>query len=532
MFRGQREGMNGSIRAFTDSRIKRDPNIVQALLMAGFSRETPSPENLAIMGPSSEGKTWPIVNTLCLFDKVTYFSGATAKSIFYKRGVPIDKRSGQQITEDLTELYGILDKDSAETPTAKREARAKLRDLMENSATLVDLSGMIMVWLDAPDRKLFDALKPLLSHDKWESDYDTVNKGGRAGRNSTETIRLRGWPVCIFASARNEENWEVWPEIRTRFNVKSPAMDPTKYLEANQLSGRLKGLPTFLLQNEFPDEVEKAAREEVRQIEARIMGLRVAQSEPRGSNRLNLTFNPHVEWLSRNFPHDQGDRMRYFKYLLNYANISALANMEDRPLVYQAGFPKAVVVCWCDVDMALSLVAENLKTTLPPHKLDFFNEYILGCDVDPFKVSDLIDWAQRWGKPTYGRESIRKTYLEPIEEAGLIESRSNPDDKRSLVYDLKTKKPQESRPVAVRDNSTEDMARRAVISLLENRGGVSVNEHEAPLTVDGVMSVLFREGLRNCLTAPEIAPIDKPSPEITLTGEPRNSEAETGKGSA
>ena len=505
--------MTSCIRAYTDSRVKRDPKIVQALLMAGFSRETPSPENLAVMAPTSEGKTWPITNTLALFENVTFFSGSTAKSIFYKKGVLIDKRNNGAITERLDELSTVLE-DSNAKPEAKREAKKELRDLRENSATLVDLSGLIMVWLDAPPRHLFDAMKPLLSHDAFETDYDTVNKGGRAGRNSTETIRLRGWPVCVFASARNEENWDVWPEVRTRFNVVSPAMDPAKYLEANKLSGHLRGLPTFILKDEFPDALRAQAKTEVKKIEERIRGLRVAQGEPRGSNLLNLTFNPFEAWLSQNFPHDQGDRMRYYKYLLNYVNISALANLVDRPLLLKDGYVKAVIVCWSDVELGLGLVAENIKTVLPPHKLAFFNEYVLGCGVDPFKVSDILDWAVKWAKPTYGRSSIVKTYLEPFEEAGLIESRPNPDDKRSLVYDLKVKEPQESRRIAVRDDLTETMAKEALTRLLENRAELSVSMQDQRLTTGEAVDCLFREGLLNCLIAEEIAPIAENAPKI------------------
>lgn len=519
----------GSIRRFTDSMVKRDPKIVQSLLMAGFSRETPSPENLAIMAPSSEGKTHPLVNVLCLFDNVVYFTGNTAKSMFYKHGVQIDKRSGAPIAEDLDRLYAVLDKDSTESPAAKRHARAQLRELIENSAILVDLNDVIMVWLDAPERRLFEAIKPLLSHDKWESDYDTVNKGGRSGRNTTETIRLRGWPVCIFASARNEENWEIWPEIRTRFDVKSPAMDPVKYLEANKLSGNLKGLPTFRLKEEFPDELEQAAKAEVRRIEAGIRGLRVAQGEPRGSNRLNLVFNPFVPWLVQVFPHDQGDRMRYFKFLLNYASISALVNLENRPLVCQRDYVKAVVVCWPDVELALDLVAENLKTILPPHKLAFFNEYVLGCKTDPFRIQDLMEWAQQNGKPTYGRSSIGKTYLEPLEEAGLIESRPNPGDRRSLVYDVKTKKPQVPRQIAIRDSSTEEMAKEAIIKLLGNRADISLNAHDRSLTVAEAASSLFQEGLPNCLNSPEIEPITETGSDIALIAETQEIQPETGE---
>jgi hypothetical protein len=58
----------------------------------------------------------------------------------------------------------------------------------------------------------------------------------------------RGWPVCIFCSARDESRWEVWPEIQSRFLITSPNMAPIKYQESNFLIAQKMSLPYELQQ--------------------------------------------------------------------------------------------------------------------------------------------------------------------------------------------------------------------------------------------------------------------------------------------
>ena len=56
-------------------------------------------------------------------------------------------------------------------------------------------------------------------------------------------IVTRGWPSCIFASARDESQWKIWPEIQSRFLVISPNIIPEKVREGNILISQRKSLP-------------------------------------------------------------------------------------------------------------------------------------------------------------------------------------------------------------------------------------------------------------------------------------------------
>ena len=88
-------------------------------------------------------------------------------------------------------------------------------------------------------------IKPILSHDTQEIEYDYVDKTDRDGIQ-TKKVVVKGWPACIFCSAKDESNWPTWPEIVSRFLITSPNMVSKKYEESNQLIAQIKGLPSMI----------------------------------------------------------------------------------------------------------------------------------------------------------------------------------------------------------------------------------------------------------------------------------------------
>lgn len=75
---------------------------------------------------------------------------------------------------------------------------------------------------------------PLLSHDKYESEYKYVDTSG-----SIKTYKnlLRGWPSFIFAQAIDYSEYKRFPELQRRFIITNPTMDSKeKYSEAIDLS--------------------------------------------------------------------------------------------------------------------------------------------------------------------------------------------------------------------------------------------------------------------------------------------------------
>lgn len=114
-----------------------------------------------------------------------------------------------------------------------KELENKKKDLYKNAKKLIELSHKIIVFLDTPRPELFNALMPLLSHDKYEVEYEfTDTHNGIKTRSNI----LRGWPAVIFAQAIDYSHYSRWPEIQRRFIITNPKMTPEKYGQAVDLS--------------------------------------------------------------------------------------------------------------------------------------------------------------------------------------------------------------------------------------------------------------------------------------------------------
>ena len=96
--------------------------------------------------------------------------------------------------------------------------------------------------MEPPRPELWDLLKPILSHDKKEIKFDFVNQTDREG-HQTKKVLVRGWPACIFCSAKDESKWDIWPEIKSRFSIVSPNMVPEKYDASTKLISLTFGWP-------------------------------------------------------------------------------------------------------------------------------------------------------------------------------------------------------------------------------------------------------------------------------------------------
>ena len=64
------------------------------------------------------------------------------------------------------------------------------KDLVKNAKKLIDLSHKTLIFLDT--------LMPLLSHDKYEVEYEYTDTHNGI---KTKANILRGWPAVIFAQA-------------------------------------------------------------------------------------------------------------------------------------------------------------------------------------------------------------------------------------------------------------------------------------------------------------------------------------------
>jgi hypothetical protein len=209
---------------------KEESRLVKQILYTMLSAYTNNPINLAINSPSGEGKTYVLQKVGELFPKqdAMFLAGMTEKALFHRSGVLVIKNEVgeyQSIEDRLKEIDSeIEDKDYERTGTKDRNLKQGLqsqiddlkkgkKDLLKDAKKLIDLSHKILVFLDSPRPELFNALMPLLSHDRYEVEYEFVDTNNGI---KTKSNILRGWPAVIFAQAIDYSHYQRGIQ---RFNV-------------------------------------------------------------------------------------------------------------------------------------------------------------------------------------------------------------------------------------------------------------------------------------------------------------------------
>jgi len=227
------------IQNYLTTRIKHDETLVQKLERCYFSAYSNDPINLGIMSPSSEGKTYATVEVAAVFPKedVVSVGRMSPTALIHQEGILVNSELNP-IQDQLDELDFELSKNNSRKTELKKEKSA----LLKGVKNLISLRGKILLFLDAPNPQLWDVLKPILSHDKYEIEFKTTQTDGSLRvKNSI----IQGWPAVVFCSAKNEAHNRIWDEIETRFDITSPNSSVSKYKEANKFTALKMGTPGF-----------------------------------------------------------------------------------------------------------------------------------------------------------------------------------------------------------------------------------------------------------------------------------------------
>ena len=178
--------------------IKQENALVRQIGYTGLSAYTNDPLNLGIMAPSSEGKTYAVIEVMKLFPKqdVWYIGSMTPKVLIRLKGTIVDKNN-QVIDADVKRLSKEISLlDNGKTDRRKKvELKEQLTSLLEGSKTLIELSGTILLFLEPPDAELWKMIKPILSHDLKEIEFPYVDTSSGI---QVKKVVVRGWPACIF----------------------------------------------------------------------------------------------------------------------------------------------------------------------------------------------------------------------------------------------------------------------------------------------------------------------------------------------
>jgi hypothetical protein len=176
-----------------------------------------------------------------------------------------------------------------------KDLKKERKDLFKDAKKLIDLSNKVLIFLDTPSAKLFEVLMPLLSHDKYEAEYEftDIHNGIK-----TKTNILRGFPAVIFTAAIDYSHTHRYSEIQRRFIIANPKMTSEKYSSAIHHIAHQLALPDFVYQKLIVSDAQKEkARSIIQQIQERLSEI-TKQNRP-GQNSVLIPFYESIQGSTR-----------------------------------------------------------------------------------------------------------------------------------------------------------------------------------------------------------------------------------------
>jgi hypothetical protein len=354
--------------------VKLDDSLVRGVLYTGCSTWSFDPLNLGIIAPTSEGKTYTVLQVMQYFPKrdVKYIGSMSPKVIIRQDSVLVDTDTLRPIQTDIDDLKKQIKKESDEKKREKLEKR--LQNLFDNARPLIDLRGKIYVFLEPPSPELWNIIKPIMSHDNYIIEHPYVESNTFQGIHVRSIITL-GFPAFIFCTAKDESKWEQWDEIVSRSLIMSPNMSGKKYRAANILNAHQLGLPTAMKEVLIISRKEvELAKKCILYMKNTIMEAATTQSSLNGDRELqydNPVWIPYYEILGATLPADKGTEMRINRRLILLLRIIALTKSDSR---YQVIFNSQTLTIAAVEDLSETLYIMQNSTGLPPYKVKFFHE--------------------------------------------------------------------------------------------------------------------------------------------------------------
>jgi hypothetical protein len=443
--------------------VKCEDALIRQILYTGFSTYVEDdPLNLGVLAPTSEGKTYAITESLQYFpnEDVLYIGQMSPKVLVRQKGILIDKKSGEPIDHKIQDLrIKVRELIKKRTKLTKKDIDQKLsieeeinkidediRQFLDNSKTLIDLSGKILVFLEPPQYELWNLLKPILSHDKKEIEFPFVDKTANSNAETKDVV-VRGYPACIFCSAKDESKWEIWNEIKSRILITSPNMVTKKYQESKELISQSKGYPNLIQQQLI------ISNEEIETTKNYIFLIKQKIFELKTKNKFGKIslWIPYNDLLQKELPANKGTDVRFAKRIFSLLNIVPIVKSNLRMVLNMEG--ESSIIADIDDLKEVLLITQNFDG-LPKFKAEFFNDIFYPCftkktepdaNADGKKTEEIIavttrelcDYFKEIKKKPISTDNIKHTYLNQLINEGIIDyTESKINSKQNIYYPL------------------------------------------------------------------------------------------------
>jgi len=403
--------------------VVRDEVTKRLVFLVGMSAYGPCPLNLFLRGPASSGKSYNATRTVKFaFPEEDYWllGGLSPKALVHQKAQLVDVKTGKVWTpEDLKVL-------------TKEEREEALR----HAINVIDLSGKILVFLEAPEKETYRMLYPILSHDSKRVEYQFTDKTSK-GQLVKRRVIIQGWPACIFCTTQ----FGYSQELTSRGITVTPELSKKKFEEALRVIADEFSLPKVV----NPISVEtKRAISHIRDQAQRLEGVLI----------------PYQDELRQVYPCQVETDMRHFRHLSALIQASAIINVARRPYIEDEGGRRWLIATLKDLQKALLLWGGVERTTrrgVPGHVLEFYDKVVskVMTKTEPLNTQALASLArERLGQPL----SLRtvQSYLRELESSGLVDSEPDPLDRRRKVW----------RPVGVGSQKKPEISANSRIALI------------------------------------------------------------------
>lgn len=364
-----------------DRYLSMDQTVRKLLLLACSSAYGDYPLNIGLMQVFSSGKTTTTIQTAKYFPNAWFLGALSPKALIHEKGEYDEERQG----------------------------------------FIIDLQKKILVFLDEPQFETLQMLKPLLSHDKYETEYKYVDK------QSGETVKsvLRGFPSVIFCSPKSRYTMEYC----SRWFTASPQTNPEKIRKVITAKGKKASEPQ---QEDIELEIWRKAFEILSQETYKVV-------------------IPYATNLSECFRAKKPSDMRYFDLFLALIKATTILHAFQRE-----NTQNHLTATIQDYEIAYSVFHEiETPTTLGlgQNVLDFFQNIIMPIweerktMLEQYQIityDDLLAKYQETYEESTSRSTIRENYLHPLEQKGLIDFEDDPTDKRKRNIIVKDTIPESS----------------------------------------------------------------------------------------
>jgi hypothetical protein len=413
----------------TKKTVKQEDSLIRQIFYTAMSKDTADPTNLMVSAPTSEGKTWPVTETLKFFPKedVLYIGKMSTMALVRQKGILMDSNN-EPVKDKIKQLRRDISKTKNEDE--KAELEDKLEAILDDVRSVIILTGKLIVFLEPPQSEVWELIKPILSHDKEEIDYPFVNNTAIEGI-ITKKVVVRGWPACIFCTAKDESNWPTWPEITSRFLITSPNMIPKKYEESNSLTAQRKSLPSFIQQQIIVSD---------RHVELAKQCVRYLISQLR--NNHNEIWIPYGEILGEALKAEKGTDSRATKRIFSFLNVIPTVKADLRPRLTINGQGSWIIATLEDLNESL-LITQNYAG-ITTNKMDFYNYDLFelyrekltshGQSEDGVTTNEMSQAHKLRTRRTLNSDAIRKSYLYELMNNGYVEEEFSVLDKRRKIY--------------------------------------------------------------------------------------------------